>query len=299
MLFQKIKSAIPNRIKKSFKSLFVRKNKKTPPYFISVFDKVSQNSFFLWLRKDSFMEPKIKNHGLYGDWEKESLKLWANLSKNANLILDIGANTGIFSILAAVNNPKSQIYAIEPIDINYNILIKNINKNNLRNIKTSKVAMSNKNGVAKMFMLKDRLNYMTSINLDRYTNSPWFNNPDIIEVEIPIISYADFKEKHGFKEIDLVKIDVEEHELQVVESMLPDIKKYRPNLLIEIIGNDQAKAIETMLHEIDYTIIAVHEKKPSEIVTKIWDNDHHNFLFCNKESLKNIQHLLVNQSYEF
>ena len=81
--------------------------------FINVHDEVAKKSFFLYFRRDCLMEAKILEKGLYGGWEKESFKIWANLSQNSNIIFDIGANTGIFSMLAANNNNNANIIAVD------------------------------------------------------------------------------------------------------------------------------------------------------------------------------------------
>lgn len=239
------------------------------------------------------MESIIHDTGLYGEWEQESLRLWAHLSKTSSVIIDIGANTGIYSILSAINNKSAAIIAVEPININYEVLKKNIKKNRLKNVSTTKVAISNKDGQAKMYMLKDRLNYMTSIDLDRYKDSPWFpDNPEVVEVEVPVLSFSTFYRQHNLGPIDLVKIDVEEHEYEVLESMFPLIEKFKPNMLIEIIGEERAKKIDELLLPLKYKVIAIYENKPSQVVTHLWDNEHHNFLFCNDQTFEKIKSVL-------
>src|ERR1035438_2683649 len=43
------------------------------------------------------IENELFWNGLTGGWEKVSLGLWVKLSKNADVIIDVGANTGIRS----------------------------------------------------------------------------------------------------------------------------------------------------------------------------------------------------------
>ena len=142
----------PNRFSNNIHNVFIRTK-----------DEIAKKELYLFLRKDSFMEAVINQKGLYGDWEKESLKIWAKLSQRAQTIIDIGANTGIYSLISQNNNINAKIIAIEPVDLNYNILVKNIERNKFP-ILSEKIALSDKEGTAKMFMLKDKLNYMTSIN---------------------------------------------------------------------------------------------------------------------------------------
>ena len=235
------------------------------------------------------MERIILSKGLYGAWEKESLKIWAELSKNCSIIIDIGANTGIYSLIAQNNNPQAKIIAIEPVDINFMVLSQNI-KQNLFPIYTEKIALSDKEGIAKMYMLKDRLNYMTSVNEDRYALHPEIRgNMEVVEIEVPIFPYSYIHNKHKLNNLNLIKIDVEGHELKVIKSMLTYLKKYKPLILIEIIGDENGKALDEIFKKIGYCYISIDEVGKSVVVDKLWDNDHHNFLIYNKSTIQYLQ----------
>ena len=53
--------------------------------------------------------------GLTGGWEKISMKLWMQLCRKAKVILDIGANTGIYALTAKAVKPESSVFAFEPL----------------------------------------------------------------------------------------------------------------------------------------------------------------------------------------
>lgn len=279
-------------LKKIYRSIFRRKASPKKAFnnrFIKVNDTIADKSFQLFLREDSFMEKVILEKGIYGEWEKESLKIWSFLSKHSKVIIDIGANTGIYSMLAQNNNPKAKIIAIEPVKINFEVLSKNIRQNKF-SIIAEKVALSDKQGTAKMYMLKDRLNYMTSVNDDRYENAPHVKlNYEVVEIEVPIKPFSFIFKKNQLDRIDLIKIDVEGHEITVLNGMLSYIGKYRPVLLIEIIGDENAIAINEMFKSLDYKFVSIDEVNTSTIVEKLWDNNHHNFLLCHKETISILQ----------
>jgi FkbM family methyltransferase len=258
--------------------------------FITVQDSFANKPFKLFLREDSYMEKLILEYGLYGNWEKESLKIWAALCKNAHAILDIGANTGIFSMIAQNNNPHATVIAVEPVPINFNVLTENIKKNKF-NIYTEKIALSNTDGLAKMFMLKDRLNYMTSVNDDRYANAPHVKGDyEVVEIEVPVKPFSYLTDKYQLDSIDLIKIDVEGHEIAVINAMLPYLKKHKPILLIEVIGDENAIILDTLFKEMNYKYISIDERHTSKAVHKLWDNHHHNFLICHQDTINYLQH---------
>lgn len=258
--------------------------------FITVQDSFANKPFKLFLREDSFMEKLILKDGLYGNWEKESLKIWAVLCENAHTILDIGANTGIFSMVAQNNNSQASVIAIEPVPVNYSVLTKNILKNKFK-IQAEKVALSDKEGTAKMFMLKDRLNYMTSVNDDRYADAPHVKgNFEVVEIEVPIVPFSTIAQKYSLDKIDLVKLDVEGHEIAVLNAMLPWLQKHKPTILIEVIGDSNAIELNKMFDTLGYQYISIDEENISKQVDKLWDNNHHNFLVTHQpiiDMLKN------------
>src|SRR5882672_8152624 len=54
--------------------------------------------------------------GLYFRYEKTSLRLWAKLSEEAEVIMDVGANTGVYCLTAKAVNIKASVHAFEPVD---------------------------------------------------------------------------------------------------------------------------------------------------------------------------------------
>ena len=79
---------------------------------------------------------------------------------------------------------------------------------------------------------------------------------------------------------------MEGHEIAVLNNMLPLIEKYKPAILIEIIGDDNAAQIQQIVAPFNYSFVSIDEVNLSYEVDKLWDNDHHNFLLCNKAVIK-------------
>jgi len=264
---------------------FAQLKKKLVNVYVEFVDPESGQLIRMIKRRDSFIEKTIHANGLYGSWEKESLKIWALLSKQSDVIIDIGSNTGIYSLLAAANNHKAKIIAIEPVPLNYNILKQNI-KVNKSKIKSVKIAISNTSGKAVMHMLKNHINYMTSVNKNRYAEHPEIQNN--IETQIITIKIEPFNyiiDKYKLTTLDLIKLDVEGHEIEVLQSMMPYIQQSKPCVLIEIIDDTIAAFVEMQFRKLNYCFVAINEQSVSTVVSKIWNNDHHNFLLCSPQHL--------------
>ncbi len=51
---------------------------------------------------------------LFNEWEVESRKAWRKLASKADVVLDIGAYTGIYALEACSVNSKAKVMAFEP-----------------------------------------------------------------------------------------------------------------------------------------------------------------------------------------
>ena len=80
----------------------------------------------------------------YGYYEKKAILTWEAFIHKGDTVLDIGANTGYYSLVAA--SKAKQVYAFEPATSIRQLLEKNITLNKINNIKVQAVAISNKTG---------------------------------------------------------------------------------------------------------------------------------------------------------
>lgn len=154
-----------------------------------------------------------------GSYEKGTTRLFRDLIEEGMVILDIGANVGYYSLIAAqLVGEKGVVFAFEPAPDNFALLVKNIEVNGFRNIIPVPKAVSNKPGKGSLFLSNDPdLHSMYG-----------HNEKDSIEVEVT--STDEFMENIN-RPVDLVKMDVEGSEVGVLEGMLETIRR-NPNLKI-------------------------------------------------------------------
>ena len=71
---------------------------------------------------------------LFGSFEKKNISCFLKFLKKDTVVIDVGANIGLFCIpfYAEYSKLVSKVYAIEPDHINFNLLRKNINNNFLQ-----------------------------------------------------------------------------------------------------------------------------------------------------------------------
>lgn len=92
-------------------------------FFQGIYKVKVENKNFLFSNYNSEIETSIFWSGIPGDWERNSIKIWIDLVKNSDVIFDIGANAGIYSLISKALNPRTQVYSFEPISRFYDRLV--------------------------------------------------------------------------------------------------------------------------------------------------------------------------------
>lgn len=227
------------------------------------------------------LENQIFWKGLRNGWEKESIKLWIELCKHSNVIFDIGANTGVYALIAKAVNPNSNVYAFEPVSRVYEKLKDNIALNGY-NIQAFDSAVSNYDGEAVIFDLPTEHVYSVTVNKNLSTEVP------TIETKVTTVRLDTFIESNQIPHVDLIKIDVETHEPEVLEGYTYFIQRHRPNILIEILNDEVAARLSTLVDGLDYVYFNIDERGAIQQAVQLQRSDYYNFLLCSKETAMNL-----------
>ena len=157
---------------------------------------------------------------MYGYWENNLIKYIEKYLNDDSIILDIGANIGTWSIPLAIKNRK--IYSFEPFDSSYYALCGNIFLNKKeRLIYPHHCALTDNVNMKTIMYLPESVN-IGGCKLISTNNSEQKNNYNLQTLD-----------SFNFDKIDLIKIDVEGHELNVLKSGELTILKYKPIILFE------------------------------------------------------------------
>ena len=166
---------------------------------------------------------------IYGYYEKNETDYWLKRSKNAKIIVDIGANVGYYSLIASKNvqRNKGRIYAFEPVSKTFSRLSENILLNKIDCISHYQKAVSNENSSIKINVGNDQNWGMSSINFHEHLSS----ETEIISCE----TLDNFCKSANIAQVDLIKIDVEGAEYNVLKGMQKTIEDHKPEVLIEVL----------------------------------------------------------------
>lgn len=161
-------------------------------------------------------------------YDQEAVGLVANRLKkiNGKVLLDVGANTGSFSLISKFLDCYT--YAFEPQSKVCKILESNIKLNKLEKKTTIiKVALSDKKSNSKLKLKIPNSNSgLASIGEVNANDKVKFE-------EVKVSSIDEVVRDYNIENVDFIKIDVEGFELNVLKGALNTISNYKPELLVE------------------------------------------------------------------
>lgn len=201
------------------------------------------------------IENELFWYGIRG--KNEDLKLWMKLCENAQTILDIGANTGMFSLAAKAVVPNSRVAGFEPVPWTYEYFKTNVKSNGF-DIQVFDYAVSDQTGTQTFYLTP--LPTQTSSSLSAQKNKEWEGfKGEIQEVPVSTITLDGFLEKHDFPDPDLMKIDVEMHEPAVLRGMQKLLSRKLPIFFIEILTDKIGEEVEELLKPYGYHFYHIDE----------------------------------------
>lgn len=153
--------------------------------------------------------------------------------ERTSIMIDVGANYGFHSLLAALCNPELRVVAFEPVPPIYDGLIRNIQLNGLeKQISAHQMALADRTGSATLYLPRpEGRDYETTGTL---VADSWQSRQRSPEITVETTRFDDFEYAHPMK-VDLVKIDVEDFEAGVLAGMEQTIRRDRPFIICEIL----------------------------------------------------------------
>ena len=227
---------------------------------------------------------------LRGDYNKVLPK-----KKEKTRIFDIGGNIGLYTLYLNSNYDNLEIHVFEPAPTIYSYLNHNVtsNKKNSNDITLNCLGLSDTetereinyfpkvSGLTTLDNdLKNRINETIELKY-RNAKCPWLFKQFLrllagyyyksIKEPVKLIRLSDYINSHNIDCIDIVKIDVEGHELNVLKGIEDDHFAIINSFIIEIenFSTHSRNEIESILHKHTYHTSIERENQPCSIITAI------------------------------
>lgn len=209
----------------------------------------------------SYLARELFWNGVKG-YEYNTSKIFIELSKQSEVIFDIGANIGYYSLLACAYNANVQVYAFEPLPAALRYFKLNVELNGFKNIVVEKIALSDFEGTAKFFAIKNP----KFADLEDHLAGDGglsFKQSGIragAQFDVTVDTLDNYVAKNSIKRIDLVKLDTEANEHLVLAGGRNVLQKFRPIIQCEVLKHQIEIQLQKFFTENNYALFkAVNE----------------------------------------
>ncbi len=184
------------------------------------------------------------------NWDKAFLYFLKLINKvNGSVIIDVGANIGVTTIILAKHFPNRTILSYEPIKANFNTIIKVLKFFHITSGNPKNIAVGEQGGVVELITpsengaKKHGLSYVVEtdeINSNSVTEQAFLINLDSLLPEL------------GANKVAAIKIDVENYEINVLRGAKELILLHRPIVFAELWDNGRKNDCILLMESMGY-----------------------------------------------
>ena len=169
--------------------------------------------------------------------------------KDGDTVIDIGSHIGIFTLKAARRTKRGLVISIEPYPKNFKILLKNVKNNKLKNVIAVNSALSNCDGVGKLYIAPGTSGASHSLLRSRVESSEF--------VEVLVRKLDSLLDELNIKKVNMIKIDAEGSELEILEGAEKTLRDNNVHLAIAAYHTkDEIRKLSKFLTELGYKGLA-------------------------------------------
>lgn len=186
---------------------------------------------------DAYVGKSLK---VFGEWAESEISLLLQLVTPQTIFVDIGANIGTHTVAIAPH--VSHVVAFEPQPRVFQVLCANVVANQLANVTTKSEAIGDEH----------RMVYVPPLNFDAPANNVGAARISDTGIPAMMATVDDF----CMGGCDLVKMDIEGHELKALHGAEQTIARFRPVMYLE--HHENKEQVEAWLRERGYRLF-IHD----------------------------------------
>lgn len=190
---------------------------------------------YFWFGRDSY--------------ESLSLRVWRRLCRSADIILDVGAYTGLFTLVAAFSSPGAELHAFEPDPAAHSRLLMNLAVNRVgQDVQVHEVAASEATGTATLHAFQGPLNLTTGSSLSVKEGKDVERQRQVATARLDETVPRDERRL-------AIKIDAEEVEDRVIAGLEGALATREASLLVEVSSRSMLERCREQLAGCTYAVL--------------------------------------------
>lgn len=166
-----------------------------------------------------------------------------------DVVYDVGANTGVYSLAVAATHPHARVVTFEPDPSVASHLAANVRANGFENVTVREAGVGAETGTRRFY--RSTYDELGSFRADRA--AAW--EADVRDTaEVPVVALDDVVADGSHPPPDHLKIDVEGGAAAVVDGARDVLESARPRVYFEPHDGDERRAVAAALSSLGYEI---------------------------------------------
>ncbi len=187
------------------------------------------------------------------DKEPETIYWIDNYIKKNDVVFDVGANIGVYSLYIAKTKVSGKIIAIEPFLENFVALTKNIRLNNFQNLIPLFIALSDRDSLTS-FHVKDARVGASGSQIDNNINEKGVHYGELFRDYILTYKFDNLIKTFDLPFPNHIKVDVDGREKSILCGMKETLKSpHLKTLLFEVNSHDEKSYFISELNKYNFT----------------------------------------------
>lgn len=180
-------------------------------------------------------------HGCWlGTYEPDTQRVFSNILRKGDVVFDVGANAGFFTLLASkLVGPSGHVFAFEPLPRNLEMLGQHLRMNRVTNVTVMPLALSSSSGVARF-------------STDGHPSMGGLSPRGEIEVEVATID--ELARSGVIRAPTFIKMDIEGAEHDALRGGVDLLREAHLDLLLSTHGYQQHELCWALLASLGYAL---------------------------------------------
>lgn len=179
--------------------------------------------------------------------EPITFSYFSRFAREGGLVVDCGANIGIYSLISA--KYANKVIAVEPNPLVYLALQKNVKLNGFSNVRSVNMAVWSSSGKARLYL--SSYHEVSTLKYDTMNEYTYGNS---IEIETITLDQLLTQEP----EINLIKIDVEGAEVEALKGASEVLNKTK-RIIVEVRKGQSDREVLDILGKHNFKVIAIDD----------------------------------------
>jgi FkbM family methyltransferase len=234
----------------------------------------------LWCTPEDVRHVAIANLN-FRNYESEEMHAVFRLAKACDIIFDIGANVGLYSIALSQRFPHAKIIAFEPLAPTFKELERNLALNGITNVEALNLGLSDRASEIPFYFDRTVTAASSAAPL-----GPEFAEPQTLTCAVETLD--SFVERTGIRP-EFIKCDVEGGELAVFRGAKNTLEHLKPMVFTEMLRKWAARfgyhpnEIVALFHELGYECFVLSEGLLCPFTSMTEETVETNFFFLHSQ----------------